>query len=113
MKKIECIIRPMRLEAVKTALGELGITGMTVTDVRGIGTGDPATGSLPGAAGYAGALPPKIKIEIIARDEDVEEVIQTVVEHARTGEPGDGKIFVLPAETAIRIRTGDEGEGVL
>ena len=112
MKKIECIIRPMRLEAVKSALGELGITGMTVTDVRGIGTGDGATGLAHGAA-YAGALPPKIKLEVVAADEDVDEVIETVLLHARTGSPGDGKIFVLPAGRAVRIRTGDEGEGVL
>lgn len=113
MKKIECIIRPMRLEAVKAALGELGITGMTVTDVRGIGTGDGATSLAPGAAGYAGALPPKIKLEVVAADEDVDEVIETVLLHARTGSPGDGKIFVLPAGRAVRIRTGDEGEDVL
>jgi nitrogen regulatory protein P-II 1 len=112
MKKIECIIRPMRLEAVKSALGELGITGMTVTDVRGIGTGDGAVGQAHGAA-YAGALPPKIKLEVVAADEDVDEVIETVLLHARTGSPGDGKIFVLPAGRAVRIRTGDEGEGVL
>jgi len=112
MKKIECIIRPMRLDAVKTALAELGITGMTVTDVRGIGTGDGSSSAVPGAA-YAGVLPPKIKIEIVAANEDVDEVIETILLHARTGSPGDGKIFVLPAGNAVRIRTGDAGEGVL
>lgn len=112
MKKIECIIRPLRLEAVKSALGELGITGMTVTDVRGTGRGGGTNMRFLGAE-YAINLPPKIKIEVVAADEDVEEVIHTIREHARTGEPGDGKIFVLPAGTAVRIRTGDEGEGVL
>ena len=112
MKRIECVIRPLRLEAVKTALGELGITGMTVTDVRGTGRGG-GRAELFSAAEYRVTLPPKIKIEVVARDEDVEEVIQTVLEHARTGDPGDGKIFVLPAGSAIRIRTGDQGEGVL
>lgn len=111
MKKIECIIRPLRLEAVKAALGELGITGMTVSDVRGTGRGDAPPSYTD--TGYAVNLPPKIKIEVVARDEDVEEVIETVCLHARTGQPGDGKIFVLPAGTALRIRTGDQGEGVL
>jgi nitrogen regulatory protein P-II 1 len=111
VKKIECIIRPLRLEAVKTALGELGITGMTVTDVRGTGRG--AAAQIFAGAEYAVNLPPKIKIEVVARDEDVDEVIEMILLHARTGEPGDGKIFVLPAGNALRIRTGDDGEGVL
>ena len=110
MKRIECIIRPVRLESVKTALGELGITGMTVSDVRG--TGRERASAYAGGA-YGSGMAPKIKIEVVARDEDVDEVIETVMTHARTGETGDGKIFVLPAATAIRIRTGDEGEGVL
>nr|CAA9258296.1 Nitrogen regulatory protein P-II [uncultured Armatimonadetes bacterium] len=111
MKRIECVIRPVRLEAVKTALGELGVTGLTVSDVRG--TGGAAGMESPMGRGYSMTLPPKIKIEIVTRDEDVEEVVQTVLAHARTGDPGDGVIWVLPAATAIRIRTGDEGEGVL
>ena len=112
MKKIECIIRPLRLEAVKTALGELGLSGMTVTEVRGTGRGGGMTEHFAGAD-YTVTFPPKIKIEVIAPDEDVDEVIDTIVLHARTGEPGDGKIFVLPDGNAVRIRTGDEGEGVL
>lgn len=112
MKKIECIIRPVRLEAVKTALGEMGITGMTVTDVRGSGRGGGTTHRFLGAE-YNVTLPPKIKIEVIARDDEVDEVLRTVLLHARTGELGDGKIFVLPADNAVRIRTGDEGDGVL
>lgn len=112
MKKIEILIRPLRLEAVKSALGELAISGMTVTDVRGTGRGGGQGGGFFGAE-YLNTLPPKIKIEVVARDEDVDDVINTVLEYARTGDPGDGKIFVLPATTAVRIRTGDEGEGVL
>jgi nitrogen regulatory protein P-II 1 len=112
VKKIECVVRPMRLHAVKTALAEAGITGMTVTDVRGTGRGGGVADTLGGMA-YVAALPPKVKIEIVASDDDVETVIHLVLEHARTGEPGDGKIFVLPAHNALRIRTGDTGEAVL
>ena len=112
MKKIECVIRPVRLESVKAALAEKGLTGMTVLDVRGAGRGGGVT-EMFGDVPYTVSLPPKIKIEILARDEDVDEVIETVRTYARTGEVGDGKIFVLPADNAIRIRTGDDGEGVL
>ena len=112
MKKIECIIRPLRLDAVKTALGEIGVSGMTVTDVRGTGRSKGISGLFLDAD-YTVNLPPKIKLEIVARDDEVGDVIETILEHAYTGEPGDGKIFVLPAGQAIRIRTGDEGEGVL
>ena len=111
MKKIECILRPVRLESVKTALAEKGITGMTVMDVRGTGRG--GSTETFGSVSYTNTLPPKIKIEIVARDEDTEEVIEMLLAHARTGEPGDGKIFVLPATNAVRIRTGDTGEGIL
>ncbi len=111
MKKIECILRPVRLESVKTALAEKGITGMTVLDVRGTGSGD-STETF-GSVSYTVTLPPKIKIEIVASDEDTDEVIEMLLAHARTGEPGDGKIFVLPATKAVRIRTGDSGEGIL
>lgn len=109
MKKIECVLRPVRLHAVKTALAEQGITGMTVTDVRGTGRGL-AQGS---ALTLGSVFPPKIKIEIVAPDEDVDTVIDLLLDHARTGEPGDGKIFVLPAAQAVRIRTGDTGDEVL
>lgn len=111
MKKIECILRPVRLESVKTALAEKGITGMTVLDVRGTGSGDSMESY--GSVSFAVTLPPKIKIEIVAPDEDTDEVIEMLLTHARTGEPGDGKIFVLPAANAVRIRTGDTGDGIL
>lgn len=113
MKKIEAIIRPVRLEIVKSALGEAGITGMTVSDVRGCGRrSDETYGSFRGEE-YLIKLPPKIRIEITVPNSVVNEVVEIILENARTGEEGDGKIFVLPAADAIRIRTGESGEGVL
>jgi nitrogen regulatory protein PII len=112
MKRIECIIRPLKLDEVKIALGEVGVTGMTVTDVRGSGRHGGHRESFRGHQ-YTIDLPTKVKIEMVARDEDVEEIIETVLEHARTGEEGDGKIFVLPMEEAVRIRTEERGEEVL
>ena len=111
MKKIEAIIRPLRLEAVKAALTEeAGVTGMTITDVRG--SGSQASGSFRGQA-YVMALPPKIKIELVVPDDEVELVVQTMLTHARTGEEGDGKIFVLPMEEAVRVRTDDRGDAAI
>ena len=113
MKKIEAIIRPLRLEAVKSALSEAGVTGLTASDVRGSGRhGGHQPGTFRGEQ-YVIYLPPKIKLELTVRDEDVEEVIAILLEQAHTGEQGDGKIFVLPAGDAIRIRTGESGESVL
>jgi nitrogen regulatory protein P-II 1 len=102
----------MKLDEVKIALGEIGVTGMTVMDVRGMGRQRGHRESFRGAE-YVIDLPTKIKIEMIVRDEDVDEVVETVLEHARTGEPGDGKIFVLPMEEAVRIRTEERGDEVL
>ncbi|MBV9848589.1 MAG: P-II family nitrogen regulator [Armatimonadetes bacterium] len=113
MKRIEAIIRPLRLEAVKTALAEAGVAGLTVSDVRGSGR---SRGQRPGlfrGEEYVIRLPPKIKLEMTVRDEDVETVLETILEQARTGEEGDGKIFVLPAADALRIRTGETGDTVL
>lgn len=113
MKKIEAIIRPLRLEAVKTALAEAGVTGITVSDVRGSGR---QRGHGPYAfrgEEYIIELPPKIKLEIVAREDEVDDVIEVLVEQARTGEEGDGKVFVLDAVDAVRIRTGESGENVL
>lgn len=112
MKRIECIIRPMKLDEVKIALGEIGVTGMTVSDVRGAGRQRGHRETYRGAE-YTIDLPTKVKIEMIVRDEDVAEIIETVLLHARTGEPGDGKIFVLPMDDAIRIRTEERGDEVL
>lgn len=113
MKKIEAIIRPLRLEAVKSALAEAGITGMTASDVRGTGRAGGQRPDFFRGEEYILRLPPKVKLELTVRDEDVQEVIEVILDQARTGEEGDGKIFVLPASDAWRIRTGETGETVL
>jgi nitrogen regulatory protein P-II 1 len=112
MKRIECIIRPMKLDEVKIALGEIGVTGLTVSDVRGSGRQGGHRESWRGAE-YTVDLPTKVKLEMVVRDEDVDEIVETVVLHARTGEVGDGLVFVLPMEEAIRIRTDERGDEVL
>ncbi len=112
MKRIEAIIRPMKLDEVKIALGEIGVTGMSVQDVRGTGRQGGHREVYRGAD-YIIDLPMKIKIEIVARDEDVDEIVETIERHARTGEPGDGKIFIMPMGEAIRIRTAESGDDVL
>jgi nitrogen regulatory protein PII len=112
VKKIEAIIRPIKLDEVKIALGEIGVTGMSVMDVRGCGRQGGHRESFRGA-NYVVDLPMKVKLEIIARDEEVEEIVTTIEQHARTGETGDGKIFVLPMDDAIRIRTEERGDDVL
>lgn len=112
MKKIEATIRPEKLEPVRVALAEIGILGMTVTEVSGRGRqrGIP----LQWRAGeYRVEFLPKVKIEVVVLDEDVGKVVNAIVSKARTGERGDGKIFVLPIESAVRIRTGDEGENAI
>lgn len=112
MKRIEAIIRPMKLDEVKIALGEIGVTGMSVQDVRGTGRQGGHREVFRGAD-YTIDLPIKVKIEIVARDKDVDEIVETIERHARTGEPGDGKIFIMPMGEAIRIRTSESGEDVL
>ncbi|GIV15076.1 MAG: hypothetical protein KatS3mg022_0511 [Armatimonadota bacterium] len=92
MKRIECIIRPFKLDEVKLALSDLGVVGMTVTDVRGRGSNEESREHYRGA-GYTIYLPPKVKIEMIVRDEDVEPIVQTVLQYARTGEPGRRQDF--------------------
>lgn len=113
MKKIEAIIRPLRLEPVKTALAEAGLSGMTASDVRGSGRPDGSGAGGFRSEQYIMHLPPKVKLELVVHDEAVEEVIEIILEQARTGEEGDGKIFVLPAGDARRIRTGETGNSVL
>ncbi|MBM3498417.1 MAG: P-II family nitrogen regulator [Armatimonadetes bacterium] len=112
MKKIECITRPLKVEAIKDALGQIGIVGMTVTEVRGCGKQRGRTERYRGAE-YVVSLLPKAKIEIVVSDEQVDEVVEAILNAARTGEIGDGKIFVLPVEQAIRIRTGEAGEDAI
>ncbi len=112
MKRIECIIRPIRFEAVKEALNEIGVYGMTVTDVRGFGRQQGHTEKYRGST-YTINLLPKIKIEVVVPDERVEEVVAILMEAARTGEIGDGKIFIAEVLDAVRIRTGERGEAAL
>jgi nitrogen regulatory protein P-II 1 len=109
MHRIVAIFRPHRLEQVKSAVAALGITGMTVTDARGTGT-SPEVPNWFGGEEQLIAMPIKTKMELVVSDELVEPVIETILDHARTGEPGDRKIFVERLEDAVRIRTGERGE---
>jgi nitrogen regulatory protein P-II 1 len=109
MKKVEAIIKPFKLDEVKDALVEIGIGGMTVTEVRGFGQQKGHTEIYRGTE-YVIDFLPKVKIEVVVRDEDVEKVIETIMKTAQTGRVGDGKIFVIPVEEVIRIRTGERGE---
>ena len=108
MKKIEVIIKPFKLEDVKDALAEAGVTGMTVSDVKGYGR-QQGHSELYRGAEYVVDFLPKIKLEIVINDEKVEAVIDAVLKAAQTGKIGDGKVFVMDVEQAIRIRTGEEG----
>ncbi|MBQ4492216.1 MAG: P-II family nitrogen regulator [Deltaproteobacteria bacterium] len=112
MKKVECIIKPFKLDEVKEALGDLGIQGITVCEVRGFGRQKGHTELYRGAE-YVVDFIPKIKIELVIPDELVDQVVETIMEAARTGHVGDGKIFVMPVEEAVRIRTGERGEDAL
>lgn len=109
MKKIEAVIRPSKLDEIKDALGKFGIHGMTVTEVIGCGLQKGKKEVYRGTE-YTIDLLPKIKIEIVILDKWVDEVIRVIVNTARTGEIGDGKIFVYSLENAVRIRTGEGGE---
>jgi len=110
--KIECILRPGKLEEVKDALGKFGIHGLTVTQVIGCGLQKGRTEVYRGTE-YSINLLPKIKIEIVIRDQDVDQVADLIVQAARTGEIGDGKIFIYPVADAVRIRTGEKGESAI
>ena len=112
MKKIEAIVKPFKLDAVRAAFTDLGITGMTVTEVKGFGRQKGHTEVYRGAE-YAVDFLPKIKIELVLPDDQVERVIEVIVETARSGKVGDGKIFVLPVEDAIRIRTGERSDAAV
>jgi nitrogen regulatory protein P-II 1 len=109
MKKIEAIIKPFKLDDVKEALFEVGISGITVSEVKGHGRQQGHTELYRGAE-YVVDFLPKLKIEIVVKEDEVEKVIEAIIQSARTGKIGDGKIFVLPVEKAIRIRTGEEDE---
>lgn len=109
MKKVEAIIKPFKLDEVKDALAEIGIGGMTVTEVRGFGQQKGHTEIYRGTE-YVIDFLPKVKIEVVVKDEDVEKVVETIMKTAQTGRVGDGKIFIIPVEDVIRIRTGERGE---
>jgi nitrogen regulatory protein P-II 1 len=106
MKKIEAIIKPFKLDEVKQAVGSLGVQGMTVTEVKGFGRQKGHKEIYRGAE-YLVDFLPKIKIEMVVVDELIGQVIEKIVSAARTGSIGDGKIFVMPVETVVRIRTGE------
>ena len=112
MKKIEAIIKPFRLDNVKEALGEIGIRGMTVMEVKGHGRQKGHTEIYRGAE-YVVDFIPKVKIEVVADSAQVDAVIEAIVGAAKTGKIGDGKIFVTQVEDAIRIRTGERGKDAI
>ena len=112
MKKIEAVIKPFKLEDVKEALSEAGITGMTVSEVKGYGR-QQGHSELYRGAEYVVDFLPKVKLEVVVKDEDVDMVVDKISEAARTGKIGDGKIFVSDVEKVVRIRTGETDEEAL
>src|SRR2546429_1709821 len=109
MKKIEAIVKPFKLEEVKDALGEIGITGMTVSEVKGFGRQKGHTEIYRGSE-YTVDFLPKIKMEIVLADSQVTSAVEAIIKAAKTGKIGDGKVFVSDIENAIRIRTEETGE---
>src|SRR5512137_612346 len=109
MIKIDAIIKPFRLEAVKEALQDLGVLGMTVTEVRGFGRQKGQTEVYRGAE-YKVDFVPKIKLDVVVPDDKVQTVLDTIIRIARTGQTGDGKVFVSDLTQVVRIRTGESGE---
>ena len=112
MKKVEAIIKPFKLEDVKDALAEAGITGMTVTEVKGYGR-QQGHSELYRGAEYVVDFLPKVKLEIVVSESNVDMLVEKITEAARTGKIGDGKIFVSAIEKTVRIRTGEEDEEAL
>jgi nitrogen regulatory protein P-II 1 len=112
MKKVEAIIKPFKLDDVKAALSAVAVQGMTVSEVRGFGRQKGHKEVYRGAE-YVVELVPKIKIELVVPDQAVTRVVEAVAKAAKTGKIGDGKIFVQPVEEAVRIRTGEQGDGAL
>ena len=112
MKKIECIIKPFKLDDVKEALSDIGINGMTVSEVKGFGRQKGHTELYRGSE-YTIDFLPKVKLEIVVKDDDAEKVVETIMNSARTGRIGDGKIFVIPVDQAVRIRTDETGSEAL
>ena len=113
MQKVEAIIRPEKLDEVKNALADAGFLGLNIVHVTGRGVQKGVAYMGRGGETYIVDILPKVKIETIVKDEDVEKVVQIISRHAHTGHIGDGKIFVLPVLDAIRVRTGERGEKAL
>ena len=112
MKKVEGIVRPHLLEAVKNALQEVGVVGMTVSEVKGFGRQKGHTETYRGSE-YKVEFLPKIKIEVVLTDELVDQAVEAILKTAKTGKFGDGKVFVSSLEDVVRIRTGERGEAAL
>ena len=112
MKKVEAIIKPFKLDEVKERLAEIGVHGMTVTEVKGFGRTGGKKEVYRGSA-YVVDFVPKVKVEIIVPNDSVQQVVNVITEAARTGKIGDGKIFITPVDEVIRIRTGETGEDAI
>jgi nitrogen regulatory protein P-II 1 len=112
MKKIEAVIKPFKLDEVREALSEVGVTGLTVTEVKGFGRQKGHTELYRGAE-YVVDFLPKVKVEVVIADKDVQNCIDAVIKAARTGKIGDGKIFVNSVEQVVRIRTGETNESAI
>lgn len=112
MKRVEAIIKPFKLDEVKEALSEVGVEGMTVTEVKGFGRTGGKKEVYRGSA-YVVDFVPKIKLEMVVADALVPQVLETIEAAAKTGRVGDGKVFVSPIEEAVRIRTGERGEDAI
>ena len=112
MKKIEAVIKPFKLDDVKEALSELGVVGMTVTEVRGFGRQKGHTELYRGSE-YTIDFLPKVKVEVVVSDDLADKVVSVIAAAAKTGSIGDGKVFVLPLGQAVRIRTGETGESAI
>lgn len=113
MNRIEAIIRPERLDRVKEALAEAGFTGLNVTQVTGRGQQRGVTHQGRSGERYTVDMLPKIKLEVVVRDQDTQRALDVIMSNARTGNIGDGKIFISPVSSAYRVRTGEHGEDVL
>ena len=112
MKLITAIVKPHKLDAIKTALEAAGVAGLTVTEVRGYGRQRGHTEIYRGAE-YTVEFVPKVRLEVLATDADADGILEAIVASARSGEVGDGKVFVTPVEDVVRIRTGERGDGAV
>jgi nitrogen regulatory protein P-II 1 len=112
MKQITAIVKPFKLEEVREALGQVGVTGLTVTEVKGFGRQKGHTELYRGAE-YVVDFLPKVKLEVVVKDVDVDRCIEAIIKAAKTGKIGDGKIFVTPIEQVVRIRTGETNDAAV